>query len=407
MAIDNKEIGRRLRLAREAVKMTQEAVATQLNISRPTVSQIESGDRAVSSLELDRLAYLFGRDIRDFLVDSFEERRDTLAALYRANPDMVEGDVLDDLRMCLALARERYHLESLLEIDQRQPIAGYRISSPAKKWDAITQGKKVADDERHRLGIGAVPIDDLAEILEKEGVVCRLAGLQDDISGFTMNDPQIGPLIVINKTHAPERQRYSLAHEYAHVLMDRDAIGTVSRESERANLQEVRANAFAANLLMPEAGIQQFLSGIGKDKITRAHAEIFDEAGTVPVDIRAIPNQKITLYDVALLAHYFGVSRLAALYRLKNMKIITENEFSILKAQESREGTGFGNLVKMHGYPERKATVDSNARLITLCMEAYGRDEISTGKFKELLRLAGLSEDQIDQLKEFVRVNME
>lgn len=407
MAIDNKEIGRRLKLAREAVRMTQDAVATKLNISRPTVSQIESGDRTVSSLELDRLAYLFGRDIRDFLVEKFDERKDALTALFRANPDIVQDDVIDHLRICLALAREQCFLESLLEIDQRRPIAEYHISSPTKKWDAIKQGRKVADDERSRLGIGMLPIDDLGEILENEGILCRLAILQDDVSGFTMNDPAVGPLIVINKNHTQERQRYSLAHEYAHVLMDRDAIGTVSRESERAKLQEVRANSFAANLLMPEIGILQFLSGIGKDRVARTHAEIFDESGIVPVEIRTAANQKITLYDVALLAHHFGVSRLAALYRFKNMKIITENEFANLKEQEVREGCVFGRLVKMHGYPERKATIDSNARLVTLCMEAYSRDEISSGKFKELLRLAFLSEDQIDELEQHIQMSME
>jgi hypothetical protein len=34
---------------------------------------IEAGNRSVSSLELDRLAYLFGRDMREFVAESFQD----------------------------------------------------------------------------------------------------------------------------------------------------------------------------------------------------------------------------------------------------------------------------------------------------------------------------------------------
>ncbi|PYO36761.1 MAG: XRE family transcriptional regulator, partial [Candidatus Rokuibacteriota bacterium] len=53
--------------------MTQEAVAGRLGVSRSTVAQMELGNRAVTSLELDRLATLYARDIRDFLSDDFLE----------------------------------------------------------------------------------------------------------------------------------------------------------------------------------------------------------------------------------------------------------------------------------------------------------------------------------------------
>ena len=37
-----------------------------------------------------------------------------------------------------------------------------------------------------------------------------------------------------------------------------------SRESERSDLLEVRANVFAANFLMPEEGVRQFVGTLGK-----------------------------------------------------------------------------------------------------------------------------------------------
>jgi transcriptional regulator with XRE-family HTH domain len=106
MPISQQELGRRLRIAREACRMTQEEVARQLDLSRSSVVQIELGNRAVTSLELDRLAYLLGRDMREFFDGVFHEE-DALVALFRTDPDVVEEEeVVEALRVCLALGRE-------------------------------------------------------------------------------------------------------------------------------------------------------------------------------------------------------------------------------------------------------------------------------------------------------------
>lgn len=72
MALTRQVLARRLRSAREVLGMTQKEVAQQLGLSQSAVARIESGRRAVTSLELERLAYLYGRDIRAFLVDQFD-----------------------------------------------------------------------------------------------------------------------------------------------------------------------------------------------------------------------------------------------------------------------------------------------------------------------------------------------
>ena len=118
MPITKEQLGARIRAAREACRMTQDDLAKHLGFSRPTVVQMEAGNRSVSSLELDKLAYLFGRDMREFVAESFEEE-DTLAALFRAQPDVAEQPiVLDKLRECMALGRELTNLERLVGIDR-------------------------------------------------------------------------------------------------------------------------------------------------------------------------------------------------------------------------------------------------------------------------------------------------
>ena len=73
MPITQEELASRIRRAREACRLTQEQVGESLDVSRSTVAQIEAGNRAVSSLELDQLAHLFGRDIREFVAETFDE----------------------------------------------------------------------------------------------------------------------------------------------------------------------------------------------------------------------------------------------------------------------------------------------------------------------------------------------
>jgi Zn-dependent peptidase ImmA (M78 family) len=68
----------------------------------------------------------------------------------------------------------------------------------------------------------------------------------DFVPGLTISYPKVGPFVVLNDGHARERRRFSWCHEYAHVLLDKDAIGMVSRESEPNDLREVRTNSFAA-----------------------------------------------------------------------------------------------------------------------------------------------------------------
>jgi len=139
-----------------------------------------------------------------------------------------------------------------------------------------------------------------------------------------------------------EARPHFKVYECVHMLVDRDRLGIVSRTTERDSLIEVQANAFAATFLAPDDGARQFMAGLGKGKPSRMRAYVFDEAGDVDVEARAGPgSQDVQLSDVVQLEHHFGLSRLAALYRLRNLRLITEPEFEGLKAldEAARVGT--------------------------------------------------------------------
>ena len=403
MPITQQEIGRRLRSAREACRLTQEQAANHLGVARPTIAQMEGGKRSVSSIELDRLAHLFGRDIREFVDEHFEET-DSLAALFRAHPEVLgKPAVAETLRNCVALGREITHLERLLStFGGTAATASYSLPLPANRWEAIQQGERLASDERRRLGLGDAALPDLVELLEMQGIRTGVVDLPEDISGLTLNDRKIGFFVVINRRHHILRRRFSFAHEYAHVLADRERFGMVSSTSNRDNLIEMRANAFAAAFLLPEDGLRQAVAGLGKGKPSRVYTSVFDEVDHLDVEGRTRPgSQALQLYDVVQLAHHFGTSRITMLYRLRNLRLLTEAELHRLKQLD--EG-GRGQQIALHlGLPQPDHAVIRDRfqhRTLGLALEAYRREEISRGKLDELAARFDIEREGIDQLLE-------
>ena len=61
------EMAARLKEAREYLGLSQEEVATALNIPRPAISRIESGERKVDALELEQFSKLYTRPVQYFL----------------------------------------------------------------------------------------------------------------------------------------------------------------------------------------------------------------------------------------------------------------------------------------------------------------------------------------------------
>jgi Zn-dependent peptidase ImmA (M78 family) len=278
-------------------------------------------------------------------------------------------------------------------------VAAYpSAAAPESKWDAIQSGTRAAREERRRLGLGLAPLPDIPGLLEAQGVRTGLIPMPAGVSGLVISDPSVGPFAVVNRDHPPVRRRFSWCHEYAHLLLDRAKPGHVSRETERSNLIEVRANVFAAEFLMPEGGVRQFLASLGKGSASRIHAEVFDETGVVPVDSRtAGGSQDVQIYDAVKLAHHFGVSLPAVLYRLKNLKLVTETQFEELKRMDD-EGAGLA-VAKLLGFTGISVQETARAfyrRYLALALEAYRREKISHRKLVEIGGKLGVEAGEIE-----------
>lgn len=395
MPITKEELGRRLSLARERGGLKQRFVAEVLGVSRPAVSQLEAGDRAPNSLQLATMAELYGRDVGEFLAPEFDESEaDALAVLFRADPSI--GNDLERseaVRVCVKLCREFANLERLLGLDQDRVFpAAYQVPSPNRVWDAVKQGERLAEIDRDRLHLGSSPIGDMHEVLEPQGVRLLETELPEQVSGILLNDPRFGLALLVNKLHTPTRKLFSAAHEYCHALVDHAERGLVSRQENSRDLREVRANAFAASFLMPAEAVRTQVESAGKGRGSRSLLTAFDEAEVVEGHKREpAGSQELQFYDVAGIADHFGVSYEASVWRLFNLKLVTDPQKDELLedaalGNEFRRVLGAGEVEKLG-----RERPDFRQRLLPMALEALRRDQISQGKAIELASLAGVS----------------
>ncbi len=113
-----------------------------------------------------------------------------------------------------------------------------------------------------------VPVERIARA---QGARVFLQSLEGNISGFLYRDSQ-QRVIGVNTHHPSTRQRFTLAHELAHLLLhDQNQIHVDhgfelrlrnDRSSQGVDRDEMEANLFAAELLMPRRLLKKDLGDL-------------------------------------------------------------------------------------------------------------------------------------------------
>ncbi|MEW6238152.1 MAG: XRE family transcriptional regulator [Candidatus Omnitrophota bacterium] len=400
-------IGKRLRLARENARITQENAAERIGVPRTAIVQIEAGNRSTSTLELSELANLYDRPITDFLAEDnpIGAEDDILVALYRMAPG-VEADerMKNQVTRCIHICREGTDLEILLNRQARTGPPAYKELAPRNVGEAIEQGNRIAEQERKRLDLGYSPIPDMAGLICSQGIWASGTSLPNGVSGLFLNHPSLGMSILVNIDEPRNRKRFSYAHEYAHALLDRSESIKVTKTDNRNELAEVRANAFAAAFLLPENGVTAFIASVGKGNPTRDMVPVYDlaleksNAPLIQVPRRAPSgSQIITCQDAAEVANHFGVSYQAATYRLKSLRFINQAECKDLLEQE--------NIGKLYLGAWKKESEDNTCdrcldqEIAYLALEALRLGEISQGRFNDIVDLLDIPD--IESFRQF------
>lgn len=261
--------GRALRERRELLKLEVRQVATRANVEPRVVEAAERSQR-VSLRDYERIARVLGLDERFISVRAEPVGNERVAVRLRyigeEHPRM-SALAVSALAEAAWVASTQLRLEGSLGV--RPPRSGiepsWNYGGPG--YPAHLQGYYLATDARDRLGFGGDPIPSLRELCEERlGVPVVQAELGELLAGATVETPGERRAIVLNlggrNRHVYVR-RATVAHELGHLLYDpspqlKDLRVDDYEELDRPADQmrdpvEQRANAFAAELLAPQA----------------------------------------------------------------------------------------------------------------------------------------------------------
>jgi len=407
--IDAAQLGLRLRLMRERRGLTQEAVAEALRLPRTAVTNIENGTRAVSTLELAKLADVYGCSPGSFLEEGVDN--DVSVILMRAlQQEANEPDFQKAIDRVLSLCREGVALRTLLDDSTEEPLPDYSTRM-VSTGDAIRQGDLVALEERRRLGLGNAPAGNIASIIGTQGVWVAACDLPSEMSGLFVNDGRAGLAVIINARHPRVRRRFSYAHEYGHALFDRAEPYRLTRRDNAEELVEKRANAFAASFLLPRSGIEDQLRQLDKGRPSRQAQIVYDVARDASSETEVRPpagSQTITWQDVNAIAVYFAVSYESVVWRLRNLGHIGPAEATFLLAQKDKR-LRLADMLRIKVDEVASVPDDRDQELrsqvVRLAIEAFRRNEISTGRLRELAPKLGVKPADLLELVDIERAN--
>jgi Zn-dependent peptidase ImmA (M78 family)/predicted HTH domain antitoxin len=367
------ELGQRIRQARESVSMSQDDVASRLEIPRSAISLIESGKRKIDSLELQTFSRLVGKSILFFLdepkasVESREiEEDDPTQILFSGNQAV---DISQDRKQIEHFQQFHRNFGELARMLDRLPSQFtdepmYKVFKPtpaAARW--------MAGKERARLGLTASsPIRDMWDILESEGIKVMAWDLQTQkLGGCFIYSRSLGSFVLVKRNvgaSSSNMLNFVLAHEYCHHLIHKQRKGfACDPTGNYRQPEEYFAQWFAAAFLMPEEGVVPKLIQYSEQS-----------------------DGSITPEVVMQLALDFGVSYTAMLNRLaaRGVEIIDKEmykQFATEKVSQLLLRIGRqppDRSEKLKQFPEEYNN---------MAFEAYGQGLISLGKLAELLEL--------------------
>ncbi len=283
--------GLRVKQTRELKKLTQTELATKIGVAQSTIAKMETNVREWPNEIVEALAFQTG-----FPVSFFQQG---------LGPEFPMGSLLFRCRASLN-GSEKAHLRqySMLEFEIAEKLSNKIRPLPLHLPSFSSEDPKVAAKiTRTTLGLPPhSPISHLINKLEKNGiVVLALPDGHEKFDAFSLwsdGDPR-KPIVVVNGNKSGDRIRMSTAHELGHLVL---------HKSPRGNLSEIETEAkqFSAEFLLPEEAIRS-------------------EVGHSP-----------TLTDIAKLKPRWGVAIQALVYRLHELKLLSDRQYRYMFEQISK-----------------------------------------------------------------------
>ena len=294
-------IGQRLKLARSAAGLSLRDLEEKIGnrVTAQAIGKYERNESMPSSGVLIALADALGVSVdylvgdQEMMLEEVEFRKKTITS--KREESQVEAKTLHLLERYL-MVEELLHLRSVEWHSPRE--------APYPVMRDVFEADRAARSLRDHWGLGHDPIPNLVELLEEQGIKILAVDLTN-IDGLTARVRRTQksdvPVIVVNRKEWGERQRFTLAHELGHLVMD------VSAKLD----EEKAAHRFAGAFLMPAGALW---SKIGKHRTSIGWDELFE------------------------LKQIFGASVQAVTYRCKDLGIFNVSLFRRLFDEFTRRG---------------------------------------------------------------------
>jgi Zn-dependent peptidase ImmA (M78 family)/transcriptional regulator with XRE-family HTH domain len=289
-------IGQRLFRARKAAGLSLRELAQRTGLSHTAISKFEQERLTPSSRQLIELAKTLGVRGEFFFrpmqaeIAGVEYRKK--ASMPQRLLDRVHGDVLDQA--------ERW--QELLSLYPDSPIEAFSVPpDPIGEIREEGQIEALAEALRHAWSLGTNPIPDLIDTLESKGirVITTDADDQGKLDGLAGQVDGV-PLVVVGRHWPGDRQRFTLAHEFGHLILAGRVAPPPPRVESHASHRrrdplERQCNRFAGAFLLPRQAV------VGHLGAQRRQLE---------------PN------ELLLLKHEYGLSMQACLFRALDANVI-------------------------------------------------------------------------------------
>ena len=225
------------------------------------------------------------------------------------------------------------------------------------------EGRQAAIDFRAKHGLGQQALGDLVAVIETTMKIdVAVLDVAANEHGLTMFDPQNQAVFIgVASTPNPMRQRSTLAHELAHALFQ-DWRGLDTEVLSQNDTREQRANSFARHLLLPEAGLRDFVGERNLVRVSKADLSAVVQHFLVSPGLAAITLGNINLIDAATKAEWLDGSHTST------PKLATQfgwsDQYRALQSDSSRVRAPQHLLARaIHGYQEGVVTTQTIATI--------------------------------------------
>ena len=297
-----------LKWARERSGYTVEAIASAFTKNDLSiVNEWESGDRALTYVQLETLADKYKRPVAIFFFPEPPAEPNIAENLALRSSDIDQLDPHIHILFRQAYAKQL----SLMELNMDTNPSENKIfqdfqARPNDSAIAFAQRVRsymnISINTQTSWNSATEALKNWREQVEEKGIfVFKDAFKNDFIDGFCLVHDEF-PIIYLNNSRSDVRQIFSLFHELAHLILGKNGITNGIRH--RRGKVETFCNQFAAEFLVPSDDLK-----------TRLNFSTYDDD------------------TIEELANYYKVSRPVILLKLINNNIFTQNDYKKMTNQ--------------------------------------------------------------------------